>query len=437
MKKSNEGITLIALVVTIVVLLILAGISIESVLGQDGLIEKTNEAKDTSKQGEIKDKIKTMLAEWQIEKYTTGGEFETFLNEKKNTNELDEVTKNLDGTFDVEKEGYVLTIKENGTILETAKAGPRPQIANVKIGIKNSDGTINEVENNQKDEGTELHITFEHSIEGGTTTVSPEIPYKITKNGIYTFKITGIVNTISYEKTVNIKVEKFKTIVKVGDYVDYPVLYNNVANESKYMPNDKYSGKWRILSIEENNMKIVSAGIPLTYCNGTWSTTSATNLTTNFFITQISNSGNTYRNCGFSGVENTNQMKSLFQNDYTLQDESGKPQVRAMTKADVDKVYGSQTKSGTGVKNFDILSIRTNNDEVKYTYYWLGEADLEQGHSGALYMIDAVPMVNSTYGGLEYVFGVRPVVTLVSNIELNYKGLNDDGITEWSLSLKE
>ena len=50
-KQNNKGITLIALVVTIVVLLILAGITITAVIGDNGLInraktaaEKTNQA---------------------------------------------------------------------------------------------------------------------------------------------------------------------------------------------------------------------------------------------------------------------------------------------------------------------------------------------------------------------------------------------------------
>lgn len=42
--KSRKGITLIALVVTIVVLLILAGVSISLVLGNNGLITKSKEA---------------------------------------------------------------------------------------------------------------------------------------------------------------------------------------------------------------------------------------------------------------------------------------------------------------------------------------------------------------------------------------------------------
>ena len=38
--KSNKGITLVALVVTIIVLIILAGVSISLVLGSDGILGK-------------------------------------------------------------------------------------------------------------------------------------------------------------------------------------------------------------------------------------------------------------------------------------------------------------------------------------------------------------------------------------------------------------
>lgn len=50
MKKS-EGITLIALVITIIVLLILAGISIATLTGDNGVLKKANTAgEDTKKQ---------------------------------------------------------------------------------------------------------------------------------------------------------------------------------------------------------------------------------------------------------------------------------------------------------------------------------------------------------------------------------------------------
>ena len=46
MSKRNKGITLIALVVTIIVLLILAGVTIAMVLGQDGIFKKAQTAKE-------------------------------------------------------------------------------------------------------------------------------------------------------------------------------------------------------------------------------------------------------------------------------------------------------------------------------------------------------------------------------------------------------
>ena len=45
MFKKEKGITLVALVVTIVVLLILAGVSISLVLSNDGVINKAKESK--------------------------------------------------------------------------------------------------------------------------------------------------------------------------------------------------------------------------------------------------------------------------------------------------------------------------------------------------------------------------------------------------------
>ena len=44
--KENKGITLIALVITIIILIILAGISINLILGQNGVIGKAKKAKN-------------------------------------------------------------------------------------------------------------------------------------------------------------------------------------------------------------------------------------------------------------------------------------------------------------------------------------------------------------------------------------------------------
>ena len=65
--QKNSGITLVALVVTIVVLLILAGVSINLVVGQNGIITRAGDAKKETKRAEIEDKISLALGSAQIE----------------------------------------------------------------------------------------------------------------------------------------------------------------------------------------------------------------------------------------------------------------------------------------------------------------------------------------------------------------------------------
>ena len=64
LSKKNNGITLVALVITIVILLILAGISI-STLSNTGIFQKAKDAKKTSENAE-KEQVQT-LGEYEKE----------------------------------------------------------------------------------------------------------------------------------------------------------------------------------------------------------------------------------------------------------------------------------------------------------------------------------------------------------------------------------
>ena len=76
--KSTKGITLIALVVTIVVLLILAGVSINLVIGNNGIITKAGEARDANKYATIKDEYELYKSNQYIESATGGSGGKTF-----------------------------------------------------------------------------------------------------------------------------------------------------------------------------------------------------------------------------------------------------------------------------------------------------------------------------------------------------------------------
>ena len=61
MLKNQKGITLIALVITIIVLLILAGVSIAMLTGKNGILTQANNAKTETSKAEVKEKINMVL----------------------------------------------------------------------------------------------------------------------------------------------------------------------------------------------------------------------------------------------------------------------------------------------------------------------------------------------------------------------------------------
>ena len=67
LKQKNNGITLIALIVTIIVLLILAGVTIATLTGENGIITKAIEARDETERASIIEQAKIDILEIQTE----------------------------------------------------------------------------------------------------------------------------------------------------------------------------------------------------------------------------------------------------------------------------------------------------------------------------------------------------------------------------------
>lgn len=67
--KNQKGITLVALVITIVVLLILAGVTISMVMGDNGVLNNSQKAKDNSAKGSAEDALSTALGSVSTEYY--------------------------------------------------------------------------------------------------------------------------------------------------------------------------------------------------------------------------------------------------------------------------------------------------------------------------------------------------------------------------------
>ena len=116
--QSYHGITLIALVITIIILLILAGVSISTITGDNGILSKAREAKEKTGQAN---------AEEQVEIAVTGSigtdgkinnkDLKTNLDQIENiTGVPDEIT---DSSFPltVKVDGYDVTIKKDGSVM--------------------------------------------------------------------------------------------------------------------------------------------------------------------------------------------------------------------------------------------------------------------------------------------------------------------------------
>ena len=66
LKREERGITLIALVITIIVLLILAGVSIAMLTGENGILTQAQNAKNKTEEAEEKEKIQLAITEAQL-----------------------------------------------------------------------------------------------------------------------------------------------------------------------------------------------------------------------------------------------------------------------------------------------------------------------------------------------------------------------------------
>ena len=68
LQSKDKGITLVAMVITVIVLLLLAGIAIATLGGENGIFEKVKQAKKAQIESEMKEQLTMVLQELQIEK---------------------------------------------------------------------------------------------------------------------------------------------------------------------------------------------------------------------------------------------------------------------------------------------------------------------------------------------------------------------------------
>ena len=280
---NEKAITLIALVVTIVILLILAGVTITMTLGQNGLFTRAREGAAAYNESEVRDDLSMLITQYTWDKASekTDKSLGDYLKENGATS----VKANADGTtLEVTYKGYTFKVnKDSGEIIGVSKAensgetqpDPEVVVSGVKV-TEDSAGQGNNVEQGKiaADSGKKLYITFTSSIEGGTTTVSPAVPYEVSKNGSYKFTITGTVGSKTYTKEQTVTVNQYKAVASalIGKIVDYKpntpsTGYDLSTAKSGYGSAQTIDGTydpttWKIMEVDENGNITKLFGVP-------------------------------------------------------------------------------------------------------------------------------------------------------------------------------
>ena len=215
---GERGITLIALVVTIAVLLILAGVSISALFGDSGIIDRAKEAQDETNQATERDKKEIKeLSNWldsKISKTTekplitdsdltsnnrTSSESTTVIAEDKNGNQVV-----VPGGFKISGDSGESV--EQGVVIEDKEGN---QFVWVPVSNINGDGS-NKI---KKDDGSEVEITL----------------------GRYTFKREK-------NSTTNLYEDGTPTIIQKGSEYDQTTLAQATAGtlDTKYKAGSYY-----------------------------------------------------------------------------------------------------------------------------------------------------------------------------------------------------
>ena len=224
--KRNKGITLIALVVTIIVLLILAGISINALTGQNGILNRAVESKESTGIAQTEEAIKLSV----MAALTEGSGTLTIENLKKELAN-NGITIPDNATFPVtvttENSSYQIDQYGNVTAANT--------VAQISYTVTNIDGS--EITSSNLPESAKLNITITNISELTVTSI------KIKNSG--GTEIPGATVDVS-RGTASVQ------ITENGKYIVEIAATDKKGKNAYANPEITVSGKIKIANIEAN-----------------------------------------------------------------------------------------------------------------------------------------------------------------------------------------
>lgn len=364
--KAKNGITLIALVITVIVLLILSGISISIISGNNGILNQAVNSKEKSLKEQNKEELQLAIIGLEIENYKKQNtsfidvllNSEEYLQSKLNSKEL-QIDKECKKII---YKGNIYSLSDDGRLILEDKgiALNKNHIDLQIIGENKYDQTL---------EITKINTNGKVRWESSDEKIVKVDNGRITPIAEGEASITAICNDdCEYRAVCRVKVDAF-----IDDsYVQYDVEYEDVYSGKKFSKNTG----WRLITQEQNNdgtynIKFISTGIPCKLRYGwyeigkaNWKpTTIQKNEYVNKFYNTSSNRNATYAAAGL--YYNFTQIpfrKQVFDSDYNIGTYTkivAKNQNKIMEELD-GEIKGEVfvVKKGAKVRNISLSDIR-------------------------------------------------------------------------------
>ena len=457
---NEKGITLVAVIITIIVLLILAGVSISTLSGNDGVLTKAREANEKTLNVQDLEELKLAISDLKIDNHeaSTSSFIDFLLNSEEYLK-----SKLSSSNLQVDKEnkkimykGNIYSLNDVGNLNQESKG----------ISLNRSNLDLQIIGENKQEETLEI---IKLNLDGDVTWETSNEAVAKVENG----KVTPIsegetvitatcMDGVEYKASCKVKVEAF-----IDDsYVQYDVEYDDIYSGKRYTKNTG----WRLITQEQNgdgtyNIEFISTGIPCKLCYGWYEIGSAIwkptveqkNEYVNKFYNTASNRNATYAGaglyCNFAKIPFRKQISSEDRNigGYTniitknrnkiMEEASGEitgeifiakkdAKVRNVTLSDIrgyDKIEGKESggvkayNSGDEYADKKIGLFKLNDyflDNSRGKNYFLANPN---GITSSYHIpfISSTGTVGSSNGGRTV--GLRPVITM-QNVNMTKNG---------------
>ncbi len=405
MKQNKEkGITLIALAITIIVLLILAGVAIATLTGDNGILTKAASAKENTERAEIIENAKLDILAIQSDKEgkLTTGDLKGVL-DKYFKDVPEEITAEDIATLELKTKDEKHTIKVseiyNGKLEGTNSS---MSVAELKVGDYVNYGdkltvqTYRTKEDGEPDTGYETSQTFNTN----TTTLWRVINKKANGD----VEIVAVNNTLSSDGTTGLYLKS------QNGFLNSETILNNLC--SKLYANPTY-GTARSINVDDINN--------LTGFNPETSDWDEKDY-------YLNNRTKTYTSGGPFWDKNTNTFRNA----------------TTESPVTVDNTFYYYTVN-ENIPLYDTLIEESKTYTGDYSeenypmFYWLASRSVLAGDNNSLFDVHRVGggvvlgwnLFNAGTGGsangLTRAFAVRPIVTLRSSVQIDTSDTTKDG----------